>query len=173
VLDLRAGPWDALGHLKRLRWLELRHSLCGAVHSYAIYKGARPPSPPTRELPPEALPPSTAGESLRREGRLGWLLDLHRGLYPAPRVGRQAGGVPAEGRGAPAGPPTFRLAWLPPGLRTCMLDLPWGTRVDRGGGPSVGGASGQDGTQGAAEPPPPGHLARFLVEGAYVVLPWT
>ncbi len=73
---------------------------------------------------------------------------------------------------APAEPPAFRLAWLPPGLQACELDLPWGTRVDRGGGPQGDGASGQGGgTQGGAEPPPSGHLARFLVEGAYVVLP--
>jgi hypothetical protein len=73
---------------------------------------------------------------------------------------------------APAEPPAFRLAWLPPGLQACMLDLPWGTRVDRGGGPPGGSASGQGGgTQGGAEPPPPGHLAQFRVEGAHVVLP--
>jgi hypothetical protein len=183
VLDLQAGPWDALGRLARLSALELSHRLCGDGYTScggeaygALYAGPPPPSPPTGELPPEALPPSTVGEALRREGRLGWLLDLYPRLVPwAEDAGGQAGGegrMLAEGRGAPAKPPTFRLAWLPPGLRTCMLDLPWGTRVDQGGGPQGGGASGQGGaTQGGVEPPHLGPLARFRVEGAHVVLP--
>ncbi len=79
--------------------------------------------------------------------------------------------MPPGGRVAPADPPAFRLAWLPPGLRACELDLPWGTRVDRGGGAVGGDASGHGGGPGAvAEPLPSGHLARFRVEGAHVVL---
>jgi hypothetical protein len=206
VLDLQAGPWDALGRLGRLKGLELRHRLygtgrisCSRDDYRALYRGPPPPGPPA-ELPPEALPPCTVGKALWREERLGWLLDLYPHLAPpgAEGTGGQDGGaggdwvegqLQQEGRRhsarlvapqqqglrhvTPPNPPAFRLAWLPPGLRACALDLPWGTRVDRGGGPQGGGASGQGGaTLGGAKPPPPGHLARFRVQwGAYVVLP--
>jgi hypothetical protein len=202
VLDLRAGPWDALGRLARLRSLKLYHRpgcMCHARPGVygAFYAGPPPPSPPTGELPPGALPPSTAGEELRRARRLGWLRVLYPHLTPGGKGaaggrGGGAGRAPGEvqpqqegcrrstrvaatlqerQRAGPAEPLAFRLAWLPAGLRTCELDLPWGTRVDRGGGLQGGGASGQDDTQVGAEPPPPGHLARFRVEGAHVVLP--
>ncbi len=194
MLDLRAGPWDALGRLAQLRSLKLNHR---KVYSYASYEGPPPPDPPA-ELPPEALPSTTEGYEMGRMGRLGWLLDLYPHLAP-PGVeggGEQGGGAgngPVEGQpqqvgprqserpaapqqqGRPAKPPAFRLAWLPPGLQTCELDLPWGTRVDRGGGPQGDGASGLGSARdrsGVAEPPPPGHLARFQVQwGAYVLLP--
>jgi hypothetical protein len=200
VLDLRVGPWDALGRLARLERLDLCHSLPGRplTNDYEACYGGPPPADIPVELPLEALPPSSIGEGLWRYKGLGWLLELYPHLAP-PGVeggGGQDGGAgqgPFEGqpqqegrrhsaqltgpqqeqvRVAPAEPPAFRLAWLPPGLRACFVDLPWGTRVDRGSGHQGDGASGPGGgPEAVAEPPPPGPLERFRLVHGCVRLP--